>query len=104
VLAVEGPEGTDQALARVAELRRNGRIQTPVGTGVLIKAPKAGQDHRIDLPSIGPNTIEGVAAAGLAGVAVVAGSTIVAEAERIATVADRARIFVAGVDDEETPR
>lgn len=104
VLAVEGPEGTDQALVRVAELRRNGRIQTPVGTGVLIKAPKAGQDHRIDLPSIGPNTIEGVAAAGLAGVAVVAGSTIVAEAERIATVADRARIFVAGVDDEEATR
>ena len=103
VLAVEGPEGTDQALARVAELRRNGRIQTPVGVGVLVKAPKTGQDHRIDLPSIGPDTIERVAAAGLAGVAVVAGSTVVAEPERIATVADRARLFLIGVDDD-TPR
>jgi DUF1009 family protein len=99
VLAVEGPEGTDQALARVAELRRAGRIRTPLGAGVLVKAPKAGQDHRIDLPSIGPATVERVAASGLAGVAVTAGSTIVAEPERIASVADRANVFVVGVDD-----
>ncbi len=98
VLAVEGPEGTDQALARVAELRRNGRIQTATGAGVLVKAAKVGQDHRIDLPVIGPSTIDAAAAAGLAGVAVVAGTTIVAEPERIATAADRARIFVVGVD------
>ena len=59
VLAVEGPEGTDQALARVAELRRNGRIRTPAGVGVLVKAAKIGQDHRIDLPSIGPHDRRG---------------------------------------------
>ena len=58
VLAVEGPEGTDQTLARVAELRRSGRIQTPTGAGVLVKAAKLGQDHRIDLPVIGPSTID----------------------------------------------
>ena len=68
-----------------------------MGTGVLIKAPKAGQDHRLDLPVIGPPTIEAASAAGLAGVAVVAGSTLVAEPERIAAAADRARIFVIGV-------
>lgn len=104
VLAVEGPEGTDQALARVAELRRNGRIQTATGTGVLVKAAKVGQDQRIDLPVIGPSTINAAGAAGLAGVAVVAGSTIVAEPERIATAADRARIFVVGVDAGGTGR
>ena len=69
-------------LARVAELRRNGRIRSPLGAGVLVKAPKLGQDHRIDLPTIGPQTVEGAAAAGLAGIAVVAGATIVAEPER----------------------
>ena len=104
VLAVEGPEGTDQALARVAELRRNGRIQTAAGIGVLVKAAKLGQDHRIDLPVIGPSTIEAAGAAGLAGVAVVAGSTIVAEPERIAAAADRAKIFVIGVDADGTAR
>jgi DUF1009 family protein len=102
VLVVEGPEGTDQALARVTELRRNRRINTPMGSGVLVKAPKVGQDHRIDLPVIGPPTIEAAAAAGLAGVAVVAGSTIVAEPERIAGAADRAKIFVVGVNADGT--
>jgi UDP-2,3-diacylglucosamine hydrolase len=100
VLAVEGPEGTDQMLARVAQLRTSRCIRTPVGTGVLVKSPKIGQDHRLDLPVIGPPTIEGVAAAGLAGVAVVAGSTIVAEPERIAAAADRAGIFVVGVEPD----
>jgi len=71
VLALEGPEGTDQMLARVAELRRSRRINTPIGTGVLIKAAKLGQDQRIDLPVIGPPTVEAVSAAGLAGIAVV---------------------------------
>ena len=104
VLAVEGPEGTDRTLARVAELRRDGRIRTDVGTGVLIKAAKLGQDHRIDLPVIGPPTIDAAGAAGLAGVAVVAGSTIVAEPERIAAAADRAKIFVIGVDADGTQR
>jgi hypothetical protein len=104
VLAVEGPEGTDMTLARVAELRRDGRIRTPVGTGVLVKAVKVGQDHRIDLPSIGPHTVDGATAAGLAGIAVIAGSTIVAEPERIAAAADRARIFVVGVDTDGTAR
>jgi DUF1009 family protein len=98
VLAVEGPEGTDRMLARVAELRRNGRIRSPMGTGVLIKAAKIGQDQRIDLPTIGPQTIESAAAAGLSGVAVVAGSTIVAEPELIAAAADRLKLFVTGVD------
>jgi len=101
VLALEGPEGTDQMLARVAELRRNKRVNTPAGTGVLIKAAKLGQDQRIDLPVIGPPTVEAVSAAGLAGIAVVAGSTIVAEPERIATAADAAKIFVVGVGADE---
>jgi DUF1009 family protein len=103
VLAVEGPEGTDQTLARVTDLRRNGRIHSPVGTGVLIKAPKVGQDDRIDLPAIGPPTVDAAAAAGLAGIAVVAGSTLVAEPELIATAADRAGMFVIGVNARGTP-
>ena len=82
VLAVEAAEGTDNMLARIAELRRLGRVTAPLGTGVLVKAPKPGQDRRFDLPSIGPRTIENMARAGLAGVAVTAGSTMIAEADR----------------------
>ena len=96
VLAVEAAEGTDDMLARVAQMRANGRVRTPAGSGALVKAPKHGQDRRFDLPSIGPQTIDGVARAGLAGIAVVAGSTIVAEPERLVQAADRAGIFVLG--------
>jgi DUF1009 family protein len=102
VLAVEGPEGTDQMLNRVAELRRSRRIQLRAGTGVLVKAPKRGQNLRIDLPSIGPHTIAGAAAAGLAGIAVVAGTTIVAELDRIAAAADHAKLFLIGISDDGT--
>lgn len=99
VLATEAAEGTDQMLARVAELRASRRIAAASGHGVLVKAAKRDQDRRVDLPSIGPRTVEGAARAGLAGIAVVAGSTIVAEADRIAQVADRERLFVFGVRD-----
>ena len=95
VLAIEAAEGTDRMLARVAELRRDGRIRTPVGTGVLVKAPKPQQDRRIDLPTIGPTTVEHVAQAGPGGHRRGGGhSTIVAEPERIADVARRAGVFV----------
>ena len=102
VLAVEGPEGTDQALARVAELRRIGRIRTPAGVGVLVKAPKIGQDQRLDLPSIGPQTVDRAVAARLAGIAIVAGSSIVAEPEWLTVAADRAKMFVVGVNADGT--
>lgn len=97
VLAVEAAEGTDRMLARVAQLRDSGRIGTARGIGVLVKAPKPNQDRRFDLPSIGPQTVEGVAAAGLAGMAVTAGSSIVAEPERLIRAAERTNVFVVGV-------
>ena len=97
VLAVEAAEGTDLMLARVSELRNSGRIRTPRGAGVLVKAPKPGQDRRFDLPSIGPQTVERAAAAGLAGIAVAAGGAVVAEPERLVATADRENIFVLGM-------
>lgn len=97
VLAVEAAEGTDEMLVRLATLRKSGRIHARQGGGVLVKAPKPRQDRRFDLPSIGPRTVEGVAQAGLAGIAVSAGSVVVAEIDRIAAAADRAKIFVVGI-------
>ncbi len=100
VLAVEAAEGTDNLLARIADLRRLGRVVTPPGVGVLVKAPKPGQDRRFDLPAIGPQTVEHVARAGLAGLAVAAGNTIVAEAADVVAAADLAKIFLLGVREE----
>jgi hypothetical protein len=102
VLAIEAAEGTDRMLARVAALRQEGRIRVAAGIGVVVKAPKPQQDHRFDLPSIGPQTIEGLARAGLAGLAVVAGGTIVAEPALVARLAEQHGVFVVGVR-ESTP-
>ena len=93
VMAVEAAEGTDNMLERVVELRRQRRVTTPLGVGVLVKAPKPGQDRRFDLPAIGPQTIENVARAGLAGLAIVAGSTIIAEPDKVVAAADKAGGF-----------
>jgi UDP-2,3-diacylglucosamine hydrolase len=68
-------------------------------TRVLIKAPKPAQDRRLDMPAIGPRAVEGAAHAGFAGIAVVAGSTIIAEPQQVARAADAAKLFVCGVDD-----
>jgi DUF1009 family protein len=97
VLAVEGVEGTDGMLERIAELRRLGRVHAAVGSGVLVKAPKPQQDRRFDLPAIGPKTAETVKAAGLGGIAVIAGETVAADLQDLIAAADAAGLFVAGI-------
>jgi hypothetical protein len=98
VLAVEAAEGTDGMLGRIVELRARHRIATPPGVGVLVKAPKPHQDRRVDLPAIGPRTVEEAARAGLAGIAVVAGAALIAEPAAVAAAADKAKIFVFGIE------
>ena len=97
VVGVEGIEGTDALLVRIAQLRAEGRIRTKLGRGVLVKTPKSGQDLRYDLPTLGPRTIENAAAAGLAGVAVAAGNTLVAEPQALVNAADASGLFVVGL-------
>ena len=97
VVGVEDIEGTDGLLARVARLRAEGRIRARAARGVLVKAPKSGQDLRFDLPTVGPRTIEGAAKAQLAGVAIVAGNTIVVEPQTMIEAADAAGLFVIGL-------
>ena len=97
VVGVEDIEGTDGLLARVAHLRSEGRIRARAARGVLVKAPKSGQDLRFDLPTIGPQTIQGVVKAGLAGVAVVAGNTIAVEPQAMIEAAGAAGLFVTGL-------
>ncbi|MDB5620128.1 UDP-2,3-diacylglucosamine diphosphatase LpxI [Tardiphaga sp.] len=97
VVGVEDIEGTDGLLARVVHLREQGRIRAKYGRGVLVKAPKSGQDLRFDMPTLGPQTIARAAAAGLAGIAIVAGNTIVAEPQQMVEAADAAGLFVTGL-------
>ena len=97
VVGVEDIEGTDGLLARVARLRAERRIRARTACGVLVKAPKSGQDLRFDLPTIGPRTVEGAAAASLAGIAAVAGNTVVVEPQTMVEAADAAGLFIRGL-------
>lgn len=99
IVALEGVEGTDRMLQRVAELRAEGRISAR-RRGVLVKLCKPQQDIRADLPTIGQSTIDSVAAAGLAGVAVQAGRALLLQREETLKRADAAGIFVYGLDLE----
>jgi len=96
VLAVEAQEGTDAMLRRVAELPKTLRGTPSQRRGVLLKRPKPIQERRIDLPTIGVRTIEGAAAAGLAGVAVEAGGALAVNRADIVQAANAAGIFVYG--------
>jgi DUF1009 family protein len=93
-VAIEGAEGTDAMLERVAEMRRNGRLKRETGGGVLIKAPKRGQNMRIDIPTIGPQTVRRATEAGLQGIAITVGEVIVADREETIALADANGLFI----------
>ncbi len=75
-LAVEALPGTDAMLIALATLPAALRPDSRHGRGLFYKAAKPGQDRRVDLPTLGPDTIRHAAAAGLGGVAFAAGSVI----------------------------
>jgi len=92
VLGIEAIEGTDGLIARSAALKREGRGP------VLVKLPKHGQDNRVDLPTIGPGTVDAANEAGFVGIAVAAAATLVLDADRTVARADGAGLFLVGLD------
>lgn len=96
VLAVEAQEGTDAMLDRVAALPADLRGRPGQARGALGKAPKPIQDLRVDMPVIGPRTLENAARAGLAGVGGVAGRLILIDRPAVIETADRLGLFVWG--------
>ena len=89
VLAVEGFEGTNEAIKRGAALGR--------GQAVAVKVSKPDQDFRFDVPVIGPLTLEAGAAAGLSALAVEAGRTLLVEPDRLRALAGEHKIAILGV-------
>lgn len=100
VLAVEAAEGTDEMLRRCAKLHQWGLKSA---SGVLVKCPKPGQELRVDMPAIGPNTVELAAAAGLRGIAVAAGRVLMANPQLMIETAEALGLFIVGVDDIDDP-
>lgn len=91
-LAVEALPGTDAMLDWVAATAAR---PDPAGArGVFYKAPKPGQDRRIDLPTLGPETLRRAAAAGLAGIAWEAGGVILLDPAAMVALARAAGLFL----------
>lgn len=92
-LAVETLPGTAAMLEFAA---RHGDLRPDPGgaRGVFFKAPKPGQDMRIDLPTLGPDSVAQAAAAGLAGIAWAAGGVILLDRAEAVGRADAAGLFL----------
>jgi DUF1009 family protein len=88
VLAVEAVEGTDACIARGGAQAKG---------AVVVKARKPQQDDRFDAPAVGPRTVEALAAAGCAALAIEAGAALVLDRAEMASAADRAGIAVEGI-------
>jgi DUF1009 family protein len=97
VLGVEAIEHTDGLLARCGALRRDGP------GGVLVKLAKPGQERRLDLPTIGVATVANAGDAGLRGIAIEAGGTLVLDRAAVVAEADRRGLFVVAVANVAPP-
>ena len=107
IVAVEGVRGTDAMLEQVRAWRSDpsggSGEDRDLGDAVLVKLPKPGQEMRVDLPAIGPRTVERAHACGLAGIVVAAGRALVLERAQMIAMADAHGLFVVGIEDEPAP-
>ena len=98
ILALEAQEGTDAMLRRIGALPAAVRGEAGRRQGVLAKACKPGQELRVDLPTIGPETVRRAADAHLLGLAGEAGRILVVDRQETVRLADAAGLFIVGVD------
>ena len=86
VIAVEGVEGTDQAIERGCRLGKEKCI--------AIKVSRTNQDFRYDCPGIGPRTIEFLAKGKASLLAIEADNIMLVEKEKVVALADEAGIAI----------
>lgn len=95
VIALEAVEGTDAMIVRSGPLRRDGP------GGVLVKLPKAQQERRADMPTIGPVTVQQAYDAGLRGIAIANDATLLIDKSETLNLADRLGLFVYAINTSE---
>ncbi|MEO1551589.1 MAG: UDP-2,3-diacylglucosamine diphosphatase LpxI [Pseudomonadota bacterium] len=102
-LGTESIQGTDAMLAFVAGSAPGVRPDPDGSKGVLLKAPKPGQDWRVDLPAIGPDTVTRAKEAGLAGIVLQSGGVLVLGLEETVSRADELGLFLWGRAPDSPP-
>jgi DUF1009 family protein len=96
ILAIEAIEGTDAAIRRAGLLGQGKHPLGPRGI-VMCKATKTEQDLRLDLPTLGPKTVEEAAAAGVRVIAAEAEKTLLVDPARMLSLCDDAGIALVGI-------
>jgi hypothetical protein len=86
ILAIESVEGTDAAIRRGGELGRGGVV--------VVKAARADQDLRFDLPTIGPDTLDALRDARATALALEAGKTLLLDRDRFVAGAEALNLAV----------
>ena len=89
ITALEGIEGTAKMIARTKEFNK--------GEAILVKIPKKGQTLKVDMPTIGIETIKQCIDANIYGIAIKAESTIILHKEEVVQLANNAGIFIVSV-------
>jgi DUF1009 family protein len=89
VAAVEALEGTDAAIERGCRLGGPGCV--------VVKVMKPGQEERVDLPSVGPDTVRAIAKGQGLCLGVEAGKSLFFDLEAAVAAADRAGVSIVGL-------
>ena len=84
IIAKEGREGTKKMLSKLGK----------ISDGILIKLPKKKQDLRMDLPTIGLQTLKDIKKHGLKGVVLKSNKNIFLDKKKVITFANRNKIFI----------
>ena len=93
VIVVEDHRGTDFMLGRANKIL-NRLSQINKKQGILLKFPKQNQDLRIDLPTVGINTIKKCAKIGIRGVVVKANQNIFLDRSKCINLANKNKMFI----------
>ena len=91
VLAIEGPEGTDETIRRSSHLSKKYNLKNK---SILIKFPKAKQDLRVDLPTIGLDTVKNCIKANIKGIAVKRSQNIILDKDKIINLTKKNNFFI----------
>jgi UDP-2,3-diacylglucosamine hydrolase len=91
VLAIEGPEGTDETIKRSLNLSIKYKLKDK---SILVKFPKANQDLRVDLPTIGLDTVKNCIKANIKGIAVKRSQNIILDKDKIINLTKKNNFFI----------
>ena len=93
IIAMECVEGTEQLIKRSNDIKYLKRRKP-----VLVKIKKINQTRKIDLPTIGVDTIEQIYKAGFAGIAIDYKNCLVVSVSKVIELANKYGLFVYGID------